>query len=76
MVRNFGIIGEAAKGVPPEVRGLDPSIPWRELTGLRDVVVHQYYRLEPGVMWEAVENLLPELRLRLAALRQALGHST
>jgi len=47
--RNFLVIGEAAKRVSEPTRAMDPSIPWRGMAGLRDVMVHQYegVRLNP-----------------------------
>jgi uncharacterized protein with HEPN domain len=42
VIRNFEIIGEAAKRIPDEYRKNHPKIPWRELSGFRDVLIHQY----------------------------------
>jgi len=42
VIRNLEVIGEAAKRVPDEFRRAHPSIPWKGLTGLRDVLIHQY----------------------------------
>lgn len=42
VIRNFEVIGEAAKRIPEEYRAQHPAIPWRELSGFRDVLIHQY----------------------------------
>jgi hypothetical protein len=42
VIRNFEVIGEAAKRIPEEYRKGQPAIPWRELAGFRDVLIHQY----------------------------------
>jgi uncharacterized protein with HEPN domain len=42
VIRNFEVIGEAAKRIPEEYRQRHPSISWRELAGFRDVLIHQY----------------------------------
>jgi uncharacterized protein with HEPN domain len=44
VIRNFEVIGEAAKRVPDEYRKNHPSVPWRELSGFRDVLIHQYMK--------------------------------
>lgn len=72
IVRNFIILGEAAKNVPAEMQGLDPDIPWRSITGFRDVVAHQYFQLDPDVLWDGIQQLLPELAQRLGALEAML----
>jgi len=41
VIRNFEVIGEAAKRIPDEYRKNHPSIPWRELSGFRDILIHQ-----------------------------------
>jgi len=56
ILRNLEIIGEAAKGVPPEVRARYPEVEWREIAGLRDVVAHEYYGLENETLWNIVER--------------------
>jgi len=61
VIRNFEIIGEAAKRVPEEFRRVHPSIPWKGLTGLRDVLIHQYEGVNLEEVWRFVEKELPEL---------------
>jgi uncharacterized protein with HEPN domain len=68
VVRNYEVLGEAAKNVAPGTRALDPEIPWQSLAGFRDVVAHQYFRIEPAIVWEGIETLIPELVIRLEEL--------
>lgn len=49
--RNFLVIGEAAKRVSAAPRACDPSIPWRGMAGLRDVMVHQYEGVRADLVW-------------------------
>jgi uncharacterized protein with HEPN domain len=58
-VRALEIIGEAAKRVPAEVRRRHPGIPWREMAGIRDVVIHEYDRVDLEVVWKTVRSDLP-----------------
>jgi uncharacterized protein with HEPN domain len=72
VIRNFEIIGEAAKRVPQEFRDEHPTIPWRGLSGFRDALIHQYEGIDYDEVWriidrdvhpirEAVEHALPPL---------------
>ena len=62
VVRNFEVLGEAAKRIPEEVRNRAPDIPWRRIAGFRDVLIHQYEVVDPAEIWVVVERDLPDLR--------------
>ena len=71
--RNFEIIGEAAKRIPDQVRVLDETIPWRNIAGLRDVIIHQYDGVDPEKVWGIIENDLVPLESRVRAILEQLG---
>ena len=62
VIRNFEVIGEAAKRIPVEYREATPTIPWKGLTSLRDVLIHQYEGVSLDEVWGIVENELPDIR--------------
>ncbi len=55
------IIGEATKRLSQPLRQQYPEIPWREMAGMRDVIVHQYDQLDFDVVWDVIQNRLPKL---------------
>jgi uncharacterized protein with HEPN domain len=62
------IIGEATKRLSPSLRQQHTEIPWREMAGMRDVIVHEYDQLDFAVIWDVVHNKLPELLTLLEPL--------
>lgn len=65
-------IGEAVKAVSPEVLAQEPGIPWRQVTGLRDVLAHRYFDTAHGVIDEVVHHDLPDLVAATQRLRASL----
>ena len=64
VVRAFEIIGEAAKKVPPSVRKRHAKVPWKQMAGMRDKLIHEYFGVNHQVLWKtAQEDIPPVLRL-------------
>jgi len=61
-IRNFEIIGEAAKQLTEEVKAKQPQVPWREVAGFRDILVHHYFGVDLDEVWLIINNELPNLR--------------
>ena len=68
VIRNFEVIGEAAKRIPDEYRKQRPAIPWRELSGFRDVLIHQYEGVSVAEVWQIIEKHLGPLRIAITAI--------
>ena len=62
VVRNFEIIGEAAKRLSPGVLDKVPEIPWRRVAGFRDVLIHDYSGVDYEEVWNIIENELHNLK--------------
>ncbi len=65
VMRNFGIIGEAVKHIPDEVRDKHKDIPWKEISGLRDFVIHEYFGIDNDVVWDSIETDVPKLKTQI-----------
>jgi uncharacterized protein with HEPN domain len=62
VIRQFEIVGEAVKALPMEWTAREPSVPWRQIAGFRDVLAHAYLAVEASVVWDAAARKAPELR--------------
>ena len=62
VLRSIEVIGEAAKNIPDEIRAQYPDIPWKEMAGMRDKVIHFYFGVDKEVIWFVVKDRLPALR--------------
>jgi len=63
VIRKFEIIGEATKGLPEDLKEKYPEIPWREMAGFRDKLIHFYFGIKYELVWQAIKNRLPQLKL-------------
>jgi len=72
VIRNFEVIGEAAKRVPETYRKKHPDVPWRELAGFRDILIHQYEGVNIAEVWQMIETHLMPLKLAIQAILPSL----
>jgi len=61
VVRNLEIIGEATKNLSSHLRTTHPQIPWKDLAGLRDKMIHHYFGINYEIVWTIVKEDLPDL---------------
>ena len=68
VVRNLEIIGEAAKRVPKKIKDDHKDIEWKKISGMRDILIHDYLGVDIEVVWRVIQNRLPELKKKIAQI--------
>ncbi len=62
VVRALEIIGEAVKNIPDDIRKNYPEIPWKDMAGMRNKVIHEYFGVKLSIVWRAVKEEIPPLK--------------
>lgn len=62
VVRAIEIVGEAVKNIPESCRNKYPEVPWKAIAGMRDKLIHQYFRVDVDVLWETTQQDVPQLK--------------
>lgn len=68
VLRNLEIIGEAVKNIPEDIKIRNKHIEWKKISGLRDIVIHDYFGLNNEIIWDVIANKIPELKRNLERL--------
>jgi uncharacterized protein with HEPN domain len=71
VVLNLLILGEAVKNIPDSVKAKYPQVDWRRIAGLRDVIAHGYFGLNEDLLWDIVQNRIPQLAKQI---QEILAH--
>ncbi len=70
LLYNLLILGEAVKALDDETKARRPEIPWRQISGLRDLLAHEYYRIDAAEIDDIIKRDLPALESAITALRR------
>ena len=62
VTQTLEIIGEAAKNLPAKLRNHYPTVPWADMSGLRDKIAHFYFGIDYKIVWNVVKEKLPEIK--------------
>ena len=73
VIRRLEIIGEVVKKIPDEVRSQYPKVPWRQIAGLRDIVIHEYFGVSPSLIYRTATSDLPTLKLTIQLMIKDLS---
>ena len=72
VIRAFEIMGEAVKKIPSSVRNKHKNIPWKEMAGMRDKLIHEYFGIKSRVVWKTIKEDLPKVKPHLQMLLDEL----
>jgi len=67
-LRSLEVIGEATKNISMDFRRDHPHIKWKELAGLRDKLIHEYFGVKWEIVWDVIENLVPNLKEQIETI--------
>lgn len=73
-IRNFEILGEAAKLIPLELRTVASEIPWTKLIALRNIVIHEYFEIDDNILWDVITNKIPSMLEALRSMPQKYSY--
>ena len=73
VIRNLEIIGEAVTKLSPELKGRHPAIPWADIAGMRNRLIHGYISVDLAIVWDTVQRLVPDLLNQVVGIQRDLG---
>jgi uncharacterized protein with HEPN domain len=72
VLRRLEIIGEAVKNIPNNFRDKYPQIPWKNIAGLRDILIHEYFGVNIRRAWKVVTEDLPSLKIKIIEVKKEI----
>ncbi|MFZ4658512.1 MAG: DUF86 domain-containing protein [Caldilineaceae bacterium] len=68
IVRQLQIIGEATRILPKAFKQKHPEIPWEQIIGMRNRIIHEYFRVDLEIVWEVIQNDLPDIARQITTI--------
>lgn len=68
IIRRLEIIGEAVKNLPAPFKAKYPDVPWKQIAGMRDILIHEYFDVDLILTWKVVKKELPLIKKQLSII--------
>jgi uncharacterized protein with HEPN domain len=65
VIRNLEILGEAVKLLSPDFKKNNPDLPWKDISGTRDKLIHDYFGVNIDIVWDIIKNELPSIKNKI-----------
>jgi len=62
VIRKLEIIGEATKNISKDIQNKNPQIPWKEMAGMRDKLIHFYFGVDHNLVWNTIKKRIPKIK--------------
>ncbi len=72
VIRRIEIIGEAVRNIPDDIKLKYPYIRWKEISGMRDILIHKYFGLDMELTWEVAVKDIPDLKAKILQIKNEL----
>lgn len=76
VIRNLEVIGEAAKNTNDDFREQNPGVPWKEMSGLRDKLIHHYFGVNFEIVWTIIHDELPGTQENIKIILDEISQET
>jgi uncharacterized protein with HEPN domain len=73
VMRNIEIIGEATKNISATLKSAHADIPWKQIAGMRDTLIHRYFGVKLDLVWQVVEDDLPGFKTRVETILKTIS---
>lgn len=70
VIRTIEVMGEAAKNIPKSIQNRFPEIPWKDISGMRNKLIHEYFGVDTGVIWKTVKQDFPQLKILIEKVKK------
>jgi uncharacterized protein with HEPN domain len=74
-IRAIEIVGEAVKRIPEEMKKQYPDIPWKEMAGMRDVLIHDYFGIDKKTLWRTIRKDIPAVKPKIRKVMKSASET-
>ena len=71
VIKKIEVLGEASKNIPESIKKRHPHVPWKEMAGMRDRLIHGYFGVDYALVWKTIEQYIPEVKSQIAEILNA-----